>query len=85
MSPDRPLYILNIFMGVLYNSLLWAYIGHCSSTGFVTNTTTCGAERISFQVCQQFVEEFETLYDGRNETKYPTPNRKSFRRLSATL
>ncbi|EJK47460.1 hypothetical protein THAOC_33814, partial [Thalassiosira oceanica] len=48
--------------------------GYASDDGFVTNTTTCGAERVSFEVCQRFVDEFEKLYDGRNKTQFPSPN-----------
>ncbi|EJK55056.1 hypothetical protein THAOC_25253, partial [Thalassiosira oceanica] len=51
----------------------------------VTNTTTCGAERVSFQVCQRFVKEFEKLYDGRNKTQYPSPNPTNTRKTCMVL
>ncbi|EJK48909.1 hypothetical protein THAOC_32257, partial [Thalassiosira oceanica] len=64
---DTPVKLLTVPIGQVFD-------GYSSEDGFVTNTTTCGAKRVSFEVCQRFIKEFEALYDGRNKTQYPSPN-----------
>ncbi|EJK46274.1 hypothetical protein THAOC_35064, partial [Thalassiosira oceanica] len=72
---DTAVKLLTVPIGQVFDGYASKDVSHCPSTGFVTNTTTCGAERVSFQVCQRFVKEFEKLYGFRNKTQYPSPNR----------
>ena len=45
-----------------------------SLSGFASYTTSCAAERVAFEVCQNFIDDFELLYAGRNTSVYPNPN-----------
>ena len=42
--------------------------------GLTTYTATCGEHRVSYETCKVFIQEFETLYAGRNESEYPYSN-----------
>ncbi|KAL7553929.1 hypothetical protein ACHAWF_017286 [Thalassiosira exigua] len=55
-------------------TLVLTHMFCAESLGLEDYITTCGQDRVAFQSCRTFIEAFELLYQGRNESEYPFQN-----------